>query len=186
MLMWPLNWMYFICLHCLCCVEFHFSSLNECSVDGADAEWIPVVVKRPWPSPSGRWPRKPSSWPGSCWLTANWEGNRRIIWAYSGRRGTTIWINGGDSIQWWGRGEMYTGLLFNSLAPGRFEWNFYVIFKIMLVIDGWVLWDCPQVIVIGPVTVSWGQSHHYKIWRWLLLMIHLSNLCTSIVSSKTL
>ena len=28
--------------------------------------------------------------------------------------------------------------LFNSLAPGKFEWNFrYVIFKWILVIDGW-------------------------------------------------
>ena len=29
-------------------------------------------------------------------------------------------------------------IMFNSLAPGKFEWNFrYLIFKIILVIDGW-------------------------------------------------
>ena len=32
----------------------------------------------------------------------------------------------------------YLTIFFNSLAPGRFEWNFrYIIFKLMLMIDGW-------------------------------------------------
>ena len=40
---------------------------------------------------------------------------------------------------------------FNSLAPGKFECNFrYVIFKQILVIDGWgVLWICPNMNVTG-------------------------------------
>ena len=32
------------------------------------------------------------------------------------------------------------GLLFNSLAPGKFEWNFrYLTFQIISVIDGWII-----------------------------------------------
>ena len=39
----------------------------------------------------------------------------------------------------------------NSLAPGKFEWNFrYVIFKQIFVIDGWLKdlsWNCPNMNV---------------------------------------
>ena len=36
---------------------------------------------------------------------------------------------------------------FNSLAPGKFEWNFrYVIFKQILVIDGWGI-SCEIVLI---------------------------------------
>ena len=40
----------------------------------------------------------------------------------------------------------------NSLAPGKFEWNFsYVIFKHILVIDGLrhLLWNCHNMNVTG-------------------------------------
>ena len=39
------------------------------------------------------------------------------------------------------------------MAPGKFEWNFrHVIFKQILVIDGWLrhlLWNCPNMNVTG-------------------------------------
>ena len=39
---------------------------------------------------------------------------------------------------------------FNSLTPGKFEWNFkYVIFKRILVIDGWDISHCPYMNVTG-------------------------------------
>ena len=43
-----------------------------------------------------------------------------------------------------------SGLNINSLAPGKFEWNFrHLIFKQILVIDGWGIWNCPNVNVTG-------------------------------------
>ena len=41
---------------------------------------------------------------------------------------------------------------FNSLVPGKFEWNFrHVIFERVLVIDllKHLLWNCPNMIVTG-------------------------------------
>ena len=43
--------------------------------------------------------------------------------------------------------------LFNSLAPGRFEWNFkHIIFRLILMIHGWV-------------TVTTNRSYHQPTWR---------------------
>ena len=55
---------------------------------------------------------------------------------------------------------------FNSLAPGRFEWNFrHVIFKQILVIDGWVI-SCE----IALLWMSWDftddQSTLVQVMAW--------------------
>ena len=44
-----------------------------------------------------------------------------------------------------------SNFLVNSLAPGKFEWNLgHVIFKQILVIDGWGMsWYCPNMNVTG-------------------------------------
>ena len=60
---------------------------------------------------------------------------------------------------------------FNSLAPGKFEWNFrFVIFIRILVIAGWgiycwlrnLLWNCPNINVTGlnwwSVNISSGNG----------------------------
>ena len=56
--------------------------------------------------------------------------------------------------------------IFNTLAPGRFEWNFrHVIFKQILVIDGWGISceiNCPDMNVTGhhwwPVSIGSGNG----------------------------
>ena len=54
-------------------------------------------------------------------------------------------------------------LFFNSLTPGKFEWNFrYVILKQILVILRHGLWNCPNVNITGiywwPVIIGSGNG----------------------------
>ena len=54
----------------------------------------------------------------------------------------------------------------NSLAPGKFEWNFsYVIFKQILVIDGW--WVSCEIVLIGmSLDFSDDQSTLVQVMAW--------------------
>ena len=63
----------------------------------------------------------------------------------------------------------------NSLAPGRFEWNFWywVIFKTISMIDGWhccltiLEWSCPQMSANGPYiwNINTGSGDGLVPWR---------------------
>ena len=47
------------------------------------------------------------------------------------------------------------GVNINSLAPGKFEWKFrYVIFKWILVIDGWSI-SCEIALIWMPLGLHW-------------------------------
>ena len=58
------------------------------------------------------------------------------------------------------------GLGFNSLAPGKFEWNFlYVIFKRILVIDGWGI--CYEIALIWmSLDFTDDQSTLVQVMAW--------------------
>ena len=60
----------------------------------------------------------------------------------------------------------YKNGLFKSLAPGRFEWNFrYVIFKQILVIDGWGI-CCEIVIIWMLLDFTDDQSTLVQVMAW--------------------
>ena len=77
---------------------------------------------------------------------------------------------------------------FNSLAPGKFEWNFrFVIFKQILVIDGWGI-SCEIALIWMSLDFTDDQStlvqvmawcHHrpHELINWLILhlVIHMWN-----------
>ena len=49
------------------------------------------------------------------------------------------------------------GFNLNSLAPGKFEWNFrYVSFKQILVIDGWDI-SCAIALISNVTGFHWGS-----------------------------
>ena len=54
----------------------------------------------------------------------------------------------------------------NSLAPGKFEWNFkYVIFKRILVIDGWRI-SCEIVLIWMSQDFTDDQSTLVQVMAW--------------------
>ena len=56
-------------------------------------------------------------------------------------------------------------LKLNSLAPGKSEWNFrYVIFKYILVIDGWYI-SCEIALIWMPLDFTDDQST--LVWIWV-------------------
>ena len=57
-------------------------------------------------------------------------------------------------------------LNFNSLAPGKFEWNFrYVIFKQILIIDGWGI-CCEIVLIWMSLDFTDDQSTLVQLMAW--------------------
>ena len=56
--------------------------------------------------------------------------------------------------------------LINSLAPGKFEWNFgYVIFKRILVIDGWGI-CCEIALIWMSLDFTDDQSTLVQVMAW--------------------
>ena len=54
----------------------------------------------------------------------------------------------------------------NSLAPGRFEWNFrHIIFKLMLVIDGWGI-SCEIALIWMSLDFTDDQSTLGQVMAW--------------------
>ena len=59
-----------------------------------------------------------------------------------------------------------TLVVFNSLAPGKFEWNFrYVIFKWILVIDGWGI-SCEIAPIWMSLDFTDDQSTLVQVMAW--------------------
>ena len=57
-------------------------------------------------------------------------------------------------------------LFVNSLAPGKFEWNFrYVIFKQILLIDGWGI-SCEIVLILMSLDFTDYQSILVQLMAW--------------------
>ena len=57
-------------------------------------------------------------------------------------------------------------LLFNSLAPGKIEWNFrYVIFEQILVIDGWVI-SCEIALIWMSLDFTDDQWTLVQVMAW--------------------
>ena len=56
--------------------------------------------------------------------------------------------------------------IFNSLAPGKFEWNFrYVIFKWILVTDGWGI-SCEIALIWMSLDFTDDQSTLVQVMAW--------------------
>ena len=56
--------------------------------------------------------------------------------------------------------------LLNSLAPGKFEWNFgHVIFKQILVIDGWGI-SCEIALIWMPLDLTDDKSTLVQVMAW--------------------
>ena len=56
--------------------------------------------------------------------------------------------------------------MFNSLAPGTFEWNFrYVIFKRILVSDGWGI-SCKIALIWMSLDFTGDQSTLVQVMAW--------------------
>ena len=54
----------------------------------------------------------------------------------------------------------------NTLAPGKFEWNFiYIIFKQILVIDGWAI-SCEITLIWMPLDFTDDQSTLVQVMAW--------------------
>ena len=59
-----------------------------------------------------------------------------------------------------------TTLLFNSLTPEKFEWNFgHVIFKRILVIDGWGI-SCEIALIWMPLDFTDDKSTLVQVMAW--------------------
>ena len=72
----------------------------------------------------------------------------------------------------------------NSLAPGKFEWNFRrVIFKQILVIDSWGI-SCEIAIIWMSLGFSDGQSTLVQVMAWCLQATshYLSHCCPRFLS----
>ena len=62
--------------------------------------------------------------------------------------------------------HFWTMLNFNSLAPGNFEWNFrHVIFKQILVIDGWGI-SCEIALIWMSLDFTDDQSTLVQVMAW--------------------
>ena len=62
--------------------------------------------------------------------------------------------------------ESHKGLDINSLAPGKFEWNFrHVIFKQILVTDGWGI-SCEIVLIWVSLDLTDDQSTLVLVMAW--------------------
>ena len=67
------------------------------------------------------------------------------------------------ACRWWPQDFIVS---FNSLAPGKFEWNFrYVIFKWNLVIDGWGI-SCKIAILWMSLDFTDDQSTLVQVMAW--------------------
>ena len=61
---------------------------------------------------------------------------------------------------------VFLNLPFNSLAPGKFEWNFrYVIFKRILVIDGWGI-SCEISLIWMSLDFTNDQTTLVQAMAW--------------------
>ena len=57
-------------------------------------------------------------------------------------------------------------MIFNSLAPGKFQWNFrYAIFKQILVINGWVI-SCEIALIWMSLDFTDDQSTLVQVMAW--------------------
>ena len=89
-----------------------------------------TVLVRMQPSP------RPRGWDiTSLWFQANWDWWHWLL-SYCGNV-RYVWLLGNNYMMWY----------FNSMAPGKFKWNFgYVIFKRILVVDVWGI--CCEIALI--------------------------------------
>ena len=63
-------------------------------------------------------------------------------------------------------GENFSWILFNSLAPGKFEWNLrHLIFRIISVIDGWGI-SCELVLRWMSLDHPHGKSTLVQVMAW--------------------
>ena len=66
----------------------------------------------------------------------------------------------------WVINNLTTAVFFNSLAPGKFEWNFrHVIFKQSLVIDGWCI-SCEIALLWMSMDFTDDQSTLVQVMAW--------------------
>ena len=69
----------------------------------------------------------------------------------------------GSVISFW---VFFDFILFNSLAPGKFEWNFrYSIFQIISVIDGWVI-SCELALRWISLDLTDDKSTLVQVMAW--------------------
>ena len=62
--------------------------------------------------------------------------------------------------------KLLLSICFNSLTPGKFEWNFrYVIFKRILVIDGWGI-SCEIALMWMSLDLTDVQSPLIQVMPW--------------------
>ena len=92
--------------------------------------------------------QQPWHWTGPCLLRGRISTAR------------TISVLGND------RKHKHIFIFFNSLVPGKFEWNFrHVIFKQILVIDGWGI-SCEIVLIWMSLDFSDDQSTLVQVMAW--------------------
>ena len=75
-----------------------------------------------------------------------------------------LWISYENSLKHIFQWQLF--YKFNSLAPGKFEWNFiYVIFKQILVTDGWGI-SCEIALIWMFLDVTDDQSTLVQVMAW--------------------
>ena len=105
------------------------------------------------------WPRfaAPSHYLNQCWLLII-----EVLWNSAGSNFTAS----AQAITCILDNEFETYTFFYSLAPGKFEWNFrYVIFKQILVIDGWGI-SCEIALIWMPLDLTYDQSTLVQVMAW--------------------
>ena len=88
------------------------------------------------------------------WIMATGRRHRRLLPAITGSK-----------VEMRHLGQTGTDTL-NSLAPGKFEWNFrYLIFQIISVIDGWVI-SCQLALRRISLDFTDGKSTLVQVMAW--------------------
>ena len=96
--------------------------------------------------------------------------NTATVWGSVGGPGAGL-CQGITKLEWSWDQDAWTGTensecLFNSLAPGEFGWNFrYVIFKWILVIDGWNI-SCEIALIWMSLDFTDDQSALVQVMAW--------------------
>ena len=82
-----------------------------------------------------------------------------------------VWQSGGHFVQGGFKSEeplciSHTVFPLNSLAPGKFEWNFrYLIFQIISVIGGWVI-ACELALRWMSLDLTYDKSTLVQVMAW--------------------
>ena len=108
----------------------------------------------------------PSHYLNQCWDIVKWTLRNKLQWNFNQNSNIFIQENAFESVSWEMAAILSWSQCVNSLAPGKFEWNFwYIILQIISVIDGWGI-SCELALRWMSLSLTDDKSTLVQVMAW--------------------